>query len=95
MKGISALGANQAVPKAEQSKKSSSRTGSVTFIETMSQTIRLQKIVVPNKAAAAELNFERNKMVNFDDIKWDAEEDKINAFIKRIEKFMKDSKKDS
>ena len=64
----------------------------ISFTDAVSQAIKSGKIVVPNKAQSAELNFEKNKLVDFTSIQWEDEEGKIHAFIDRIKKILEKSK---
>lgn len=89
MKEIQAIADVKTVQRAENKGKVNSGVGEIAFVETVSQAVRLGKIVIPTKSETTEICFERNKMVNFDDVRWDEEEEKINAFITRLQKILK------
>lgn len=89
MFNINAANCTQALQKVDSGSKTATPNGGFAFVEAIAEAVQLGKIVVPTKAESTEITFEKNKLVNFENIKWDDEEEMINSFIRRIEAVVK------
>lgn len=76
---------NKTEVQSAKSKNDTQQTGA-NFMEAVSQAVKLGKLVVPTRAGAVEVNFEKTKVVNFNDIRWDDEEEQIEQLIGKIKK---------
>lgn len=93
MQNIGAVINSQTVNKVEFSGRRAAE-GGISFVETVARAVKFGEIIVPAKADMNKLNFEQNKLVSFDEIKYDEEEEKINAFISRIQRILREDKGD-
>ncbi|OGC04082.1 hypothetical protein A2276_05640 [candidate division WOR-1 bacterium RIFOXYA12_FULL_43_27] len=75
-----------------EQKKPANNYIEVTFVDTVAHALKQGKISAPSKAESGFISFQKNQGLNFNEVKWDDEEEKINAFIARIQQILEEKK---